>query len=980
MTSSFLSAVGARYRDFVVTKVQPIAELQCVLRELTHEPTGALVMQIENADPENLFCLSFRTLPSSSNGAAHILEHTVLCGSERFPVKDPFFSMNRRSLNTFMNALTGSDFTCYPAASQVEKDFYNLLDVYLDAVFHPELKELSFLQEGHRLEFTDPEDPTTALEIKGIVFNEMKGSLTSADARLWHAMMQRLCPDLPYAHNSGGEPSEIPNLTYQELIEFHRTYYHPSRCLFFFYGNLPLQKHLDFIEEKELKKSKRLPSLPPLPHQPRFSAPHRDLIHYPAAEGEEISTQTLVCFGWLTTPLINQEEMLALSVLDAILMESDASLLKRSLLQSGLCIQADAYMDNDMSEVPYLIVCKGCDPEKIDLLEEKLKLSLREIIENGIPFHLIEAAIHQLEFSRTEIIGDHSPFGLTLFMRSALAKQHDCPPENALMIHSLFNALLEKIKDPHYLTGLLEKHLLNNSHFVRLTMLPDSNLAAKEASEEKAKLQTIQGMLTDEEKEKIVKQAKELAAYQEKTENQSIDCLPKVGLEDISPAPKTFALRQEQVGNLHLFHHDCFTNEILYADLVFDLPEISLEDLPYLQLLTSLLPEIGAANRDYTANLEYIQAHLGAVGASCSLFVQANAPQKSKPCLMIRAKALSRKADKLCTFFQDVATSAHFHEKKRIEELVIQLHNALEHRLNRSAMKYAMQIAPSGFSTPCFIHEQWHGLSYFKTVRDWTRDLPKFLPRLIEKLCELQEKLFCLKNPHLILSCDEKIYSHLKKEQFYGLASLPQKAFTPWDCNYPLPDVASQAREIPSPVAFTCKAFPTISYQHPDAAAINLSTFLFENKILHRAIREQGGAYGAGAQYHPILGYFSFHSYRDPHIADTLKSFESAIETIAIGKFDQGDLEEAKLEIIQQFDSPVAPGSRAFTAYGQWRTNKTLEQRQAYRNKILSLTPKEVAKAVDTHLLPHKDKGVVVTFSGASLLEKEAKGFPILPI
>ncbi len=248
MHSHFLTEAGSRYGDFVVTKCHPIDEIGAVLRELSHLPTGATVMHIAADDPENLFCLSFQTLPASSNGAAHILEHTVLCGSKAFPVKDPFFSMSRRSLNTFMNALTGSDFTCYPAASQVQKDFYNLLTVYIDAVFHPNLQFFSFLQEGHRLEFTEPNNPQSPLIYKGIVFNEMKGSLTSIDNRLWHLLMEKLLPDLPYAFNSGGDPKEIPKLTYEELVNFHKTYYHPSRCLFFFYGNLPLQGHLDFIE------------------------------------------------------------------------------------------------------------------------------------------------------------------------------------------------------------------------------------------------------------------------------------------------------------------------------------------------------------------------------------------------------------------------------------------------------------------------------------------------------------------------------------------------------------------------------------------------------------------------------------------------------------------------------------------------------------------------------------------------------------
>ncbi|HNA62978.1 MAG TPA: insulinase family protein, partial [Rhabdochlamydiaceae bacterium] len=291
--------VGERYKDFLVQKVVKLDELQATLLELEHVHSGAIVMQIENDDPENLFCLSFQTLPSSSNGVAHILEHTVLCGSRKFPVKDPFFAMTRRSLNTFMNALTGADFTCYPAASQVEKDFYNLLDVYLDAVFHPHLRRESFLQEGHRLELTNPKDLNSPLVWKGVVYNEMKGAMAPADTRLWHTMMAALVPDLTYSHVSGGDPAVIPSLTYEELIHFHETYYHPSRCLFFFYGNLPLKHHLDFIEERVLKSATQLAPLPALPRQKRFKHPLIREGSYPVSE-DDVENMTMTAWGWLT--------------------------------------------------------------------------------------------------------------------------------------------------------------------------------------------------------------------------------------------------------------------------------------------------------------------------------------------------------------------------------------------------------------------------------------------------------------------------------------------------------------------------------------------------------------------------------------------------------------------------------------------------------------------------------------------------------
>ncbi len=977
----FLKEVGEQYGDFVVTKFTPIPELNCFLRELVHIPSGAMVMHIANDDPENLFSLSFKTYPSSSNGVPHILEHTVLCGSRRFPVKDPFFSMNRRSLNTFMNALTGSDFTCYPAASQVEKDFYNLLDVYIDAVFHPELKKQSFLQEGHRLEFTDPENPKTPLQIKGIVFNEMKGNLSSPDTRLWHALMADLVPDLTYAYNSGGDPQEIPNLTYAELIAFHETYYHPSRCLFFFYGDLPLKKHLDFIADKALKNVPKQPPIPAIVKQKRFKAPIHREMRYPASESDDLSHRGMVAFGFLTAPLLDQEEVLALTVLDSVLMETDASPLKSALLDSKLCIQVDAYMDTEMSEVPYVIVFKGCEPKQAELLEKTLREALSAIIKQGISFHLIEAAIHQLELARLEITGDHAPFGLTLFMRSALAKQHGCDPENSLMVHSLFTKLLEKVKDPHYLTGLLKKYFLDNPHYVQLVMYPDLHLSEEETKLEREKLKEIQNNLTETQITALIKQAQELMTYQKKTEEQSLDCLPKVTLDDVNPLVRDFPLKRLHRGNLEVFHHDCFTNHIVYADLMFDLPEIADEDLSLAHLLVSLIPEIGSGDRNYTQNLEYIQAHTGGIGASLALHLQIDDPKVGKPSFSLRGKAMDRKVERLFSLMRDTVTQPRFDEKKRIKELILQLREAQLSRLNRQAMRYAIQLSVSGFSYPSSIGEAWHGLRFYKEIETLSKDLSKNLDRLVERLLELKQRLFSLNNPHLILSCSKEMCVQLENADFYNLGNLtPSSTFIPWELDRIPPVVPSQSRHIPSQVAFTAEAFKTINYLHPYAPALTVAALLADNKILHRRIREQGGAYGCGATYNSTLGHFTFHSYRDPHISSTLNTFKDAIIELAAGHFSEQDLEEAKLGIIQQFDTPISPGSRALTAYSWLRDGKTKEMRQQFRDRLLALKLSDVKLAIENELLPKVQHGVIVSLASKDLLEKENTKLPIFPI
>lgn len=965
--------VGQRYHDFEVTKSTAIDELKCHLYELIHIPSGAQVMHIANDDPENLFCLSFQTHPNSSNGVAHILEHTVLCGSRKFPVKDPFFAMTRRSLNTFMNALTGTDFTCYPAATQVHKDFYNLLDVYLDAVFHPNLNYLSFLQEGHRLEFSDQNNPSSPLEYKGIVFNEMKGAMSSANARLSEALNAALFPDLTYGQNSGGDPRVIPSLTYEELKEFHNTYYHPSRCLFFFYGSMPLAEHLDFINKHALKDVEKLPPLKPLPRQKRFTERKYVKAHYPVQGDETHEEQTIISFGWLTCHVLEQEDILALDILEAVLLDTDASPLKLALLKSGLCKQVSSYIETDLSEVPFTITLRGCKPENAPLLEELIDLTLIKIAEVGIPLHQIENALHQLEFSRSEIGADHGPHGLSLFLRSALLKQHGANPDEGLKIHSLVEAVRKNnLANPHYFSNLIHKYLLDNPHSVCVTLEPDGTLASKELLEEEASLNAIQKQLTPEQIKEINTQTAALASFQVMQEEADQDILPKVTHDDVPKIAREFPLTSEKIDNLELFHHATFTNSILYADLVYDLPEIAEADLPLIQLFTVLLPQMGCGQRNYAENLEFIQAHIGGIKASLTFNLQASNAEIFSPSLYIRGKALHRKSEKLMTLMQEIVTSLDFKDLHRLREVVVKHFISLQNALHQNSLRYAINLSAASLDYPSKVANSWYGLDYYKQIKDITDNIDQRLSWLSEKLTSLKNSLLGLENPHLIITCDAAMYDELKRHRFYGLTTIPTKPYKPWStADYKLPSIFPQAKMTASPIAFIGKVLKTVSYTHAHAPSLNIAAFLADNLILHPKIREQGGAYGGGAMCNSMAANFYFYSYRDPNISATLDAFNESIAFLVAGEFDEIDLEEAKLEMIQSLDTPVPPGSRGDVAYGWLREGKPHALRQQFRTAILALTKEQVIEAVKTEILPKLPAAIPIVFASKDLLEKE---------
>jgi presequence protease len=949
--------VGSTYRSFRGVKNLPLKELQSTLVEAVHEPTGAKVMHIANSDPENLFCISFQTLPSSSNGVAHILEHIVLCGSKKFPIKDPFFSMTRRSLNTYMNALTGQDFTCYPASSQVEKDFYNLLEVYLDAVFHPELKQMSFMQEGHRLELTEQK----TLQYQGVVYNEMKGSLSSPEPRLWEAVLKYLTPDLPYAVNSGGSPEEIPNLTYEELKEFHKTFYHPSRSIFFFYGNLPLEKHLDFILEKALKDVEKIDPLPTIPMQKRFSKPVSVQEFYPIAE-KQLEKKTWIVFSFLTASILNQEEILALCLLDSLLMDTDASPLKVAALKSGLCTSADSSVDIEMSEIPFSFVFKGCEIENA----QPLKKLLFETLENcEFDQDEIEASLHQLEFDRTEINGEGYPFGLSLFFRSALIKQHGSEPESALLIHSLFRNLRKDLKNPNYLKGLIEKYFLKNSHYVELTFSPDANLSTKERKEEEEKLRDL---LPYVDQQKILEQTKELAKYQESIETQSLDCLPKLQLKDIPLKIKDYPLYETKIDHLQVYHHNCFTNEILYADLIFDLPAIAEKDLPLVSLFVHFMTELGCGGRDYIENLEYQQAYTGGMHASLAMHTPRETPDLFYPYFSLRGKALPRNIDKLFSLFADFINGVDCTDQERIEELLQQQATELQNRLTKNALNYAIQTSLLDFSQVAFVSDQWYGLSYYQAVLEWMKN-PKKIPSELDRI---QRLILGKGAPDLVLCCEQETFDELQKNSFHNLSKkMKISALTPWKADFSLKKQNSQARFISSPVAFTARGQRTITYKDPRSAFLVLASELLDNTHLHKEIREKGGAYGSGANYSPHTGNFHFYSFRDPNLAKTIQEFQNSLLKISKRDFTENDLEEAKFGAIQSLDAPVPPGNRAKTAFAWKKAGRTIEERQKFRETVLKATRDDVANVVRELLLrsPH----LIVSFLGEDLYKKEEK-------
>lgn len=975
-----------RIGAFRVQYSHVLSDLGCIMTLACHEPSGAKVLHIGNQDPENVFCLSLATPPPDATGVSHILEHCVLCGSREYPVKDPFFSMSRRSLNTFMNAFTGADFTCYPAASQVSEDFYNLLDVYGDAVFHPRLLETSFWQEGIRLERVPR--PGRGLQYGGIVFNEMKGVLAVGERRLWSQLVTHLFPDTPYKFESGGHPDHIPKLTLENLRAYHSDHYHPSRCLFYFYGNIPLEDHLSHLQKKILgnahsRRGQKAPARQPKIDQPIYI---KDL--YPSGE-DQLASGALFGLAWYVCDLKDRRAIWLMALLDELLLGSDAAPLKRHLIDRGLCKQVQSLLDGEIPQVPYALLLKGCSAVDPKVLEAAVLQILEEIKVRGFSPEQIEGALHRLELQHLEIESHQNPYGLSLFWRSALTCQHGADPLDALSVHEHFQELGTYVKRLPELSAQVDQRFLRNQHRVSALLQPDSELAQREQTREDCKLADLLKSLTSDEIDQLERQSQKLANAQNALEDLS--CLPIVSIQSIPRSPKQFALQTTGLGTGYCHAHQTVTNGFLYLDALLPLPDLSLKrpfenlESPHLdqtallRVLALFLSRVGAHDRDFAANASAIAAHTGGIGADIACFAPATGGGFTSY-LRVRTKGLRRKSKELMTLLGDISCRANFDDKERLRELLAQHCVELEHSLTRDTLHYVLLAASSHHSQSARSMSRWQGLEYVQSMKSlWKKvqnDQSNFNRLFINPLKSLLAQLSAPE--HLILTCESGDWRHLVDNRFYGFEAHFQS--NSLSCSKhdhksaatrrPLPQ--ERAFVIPSQVANNVLSMPGTCFADSAAPHLQLAAHLLQHQTLHPCIREQGGAYGCGALPRTDWQTFALFSSRDPNIGATQTVFASAIKTLSLKGCSQRELDEAKRSAIQNLDSPIAPGDRGASEFGRQLRGQNFELRALQRKRLLDAKPSDIQKCCQTHLLPQIERASFVTAAQDSLLERAA--------
>jgi Zn-dependent M16 (insulinase) family peptidase len=960
-SSTAVSQPTSVHPAFEWVRSQVIESLNVTVEEYQHRKTGAVHYHMAADNDENVFFVALRTVPMDSSGVAHILEHTALCGSERYPVRDPFFMMIRRSLNTFMNAFTSSDWTAYPFASQNRKDFNNLLDVYLDAVFFSRLDELDFCQEGHRVEFSESDNPDSDLVYKGVVFNEMKGAMSSVTSTLWQTLCTHLYPTNTYHYNSGGEPENIPDLSYQQLKDFYRSHYHPSNAIFMTYGDISAEQHQTSFEARALSRFEKLDTIVQVPKEKRYLAPISVQESYAFNEEGSKDDKNHVVMGWLWGQSTNLQDMLQGQLLSSVLLDNSSSPLLRALETTDLANSPSALcgLEDSMRELTFVCGVEGVKLEDVASIEKMILDTLQAVADDGLPHQQLESVLHQLELQQREVGGDGFPFGLQLIMAAVGSATHRGDPIGALNLDPVIEQLHQDIKDPNFIKDLARKLLIENPHRVTLTMTPDTELSGQRDAAEAAKLATIKAGLSEQQKQDIIKQTKALNERQLQKDDESI--LPKVGLEDVPADIRVIEGNATNLGTMPSHSYAQGTNGLVYQEILIELPALSAELLAMLPYYSNSLTELGVGDKDYLQTQAWQAKVCGGISASTTMRAAIGDEQIVKSYFVISSKALVRNQHQQAELMQQTLQAVRFDELPRLHELLRQQRAGREQSVTDIGHSLAMTAACSGMSPTAAIGHQLGGLAGIQSVKTLDERLAQGdnLARYATKLNELHQlilaapkQLVLIAEAHKLADCQQSIAQLWTKQNH-----------TNTQCFKPTP-IRSQTKQLwvaNTQVNFCAKAYPTVTVSHPDAAPLTVLGGFLRNGYLHRVIREQGGAYGGGASQDSGIAAFKFFSYRDPRLEDTLNDFDQSIQWMLETDHDAEPLEQAILGVISGLDKPGSPAGEAKQAFHNSLFGRSPQQRREFRQRLLQVSLDDLKRVTLQYLKPELASVAVIT-------------------
>ncbi|XP_032387817.1 presequence protease, mitochondrial [Etheostoma spectabile] len=957
---------GQKIHGFTVREVVVVPDLFLTAVKLTHDTTGAQYLHAARDDSNNLFSVQFRTTPMDSTGVPHILEHTVLCGSEKYPCRDPFFKMLNRSLSTFMNAFTASDYTMYPFSTQNGKDFQNLLSVYLDAVFFPCLREQDFWQEGWRLENETPTDINSPLVFKGVVFNEMKGAFSDNERVYAQHLQNKLFPDHTYSVVSGGEPLAIPDLTWEQLKQFHATHYHPSNARFFTYGDLPLEQHLKQIEEEALSRFQRINPNTEVPSQPHWSSPREEHVTCsPDAMAPDPARQNTLCVSYLLGDITDTFEGFTLSLLSSLMISGPNSPFYKALIEPkiGTDFSSVVGYDGSTKEASFSIGLQGMAEEDTERVKRIISQTIDDIIEKGFEEERIEALLHKLEI---QIKHQSTNFGLSLASYIASSWNHDGDPVELLQITDSVAKFRQSLKEkPCFLQEKVRHYFKENTHRLTLSMSPDEVYLEKQAQAEEEKLQKKIQALSHSDRKEIYEKGLELLATQSKTQDAS--CLPALKVSDIEPTIPITPVQISTAGGVPVQYCEQPTNGLVYFRAVCSLNTLP-EDLRlYVPLFCSVITKMGCGALDYRQQAQQMELRTGGMSVSTQVTPDSTQLDMYEQGVLLSSSCLERNLPHMFQLWRDIFNRPHFDDEERLRVLVMMSAQELANGISYSGHMYAMTRAGRHLTPAGDLQEMFHGMEQVKFMKRIAEmsDLShviRTLPRIKKHLLN-PDTMRCAVNttPQKMSDTAAQLESFMKevadnrKERKPVRSNIIVKPIDPLgdprlsrklisEVNFQ-PCQMKTFFQLPFPVNFVSESIRAVAFSHEDYASLCILARMMTAKFLHGEIREKGGAYGGGAKMGG--GLFSFYSYRDPNSVQTLSAFRKGVDWAKSGQFSQQDIDEAKLSVFSAVDSPVAPSSKGM---GRFLSGVTDEMLQNHRERLFAVGHKDLVEAAERYL------------------------------
>ena len=911
---------------------------------LRHKKSGARVAVMSNEDENKLFCAAFRTPPTNSTGVPHIIEHSVLNGSKNFPSRDPFMQLVKGSLNTFLNAMTYADKTLYPVATCNDKDFENLMHVYLDAVFYPNIYKYRqiFMQEGWHYEMENPEDE---LKINGVVYSEMKGATSSPDNAMWETVASTMFPDTTYGVNSGGDPAVIPELTYEQFIDFHASHYHPSNSYIFIYGNCDMDERLRFLDENYLSNFDAIDPHSEVAKQKHFgmSEPKRIVEKYSVGQTDEVEGKSYLVFSALGGSNLDVAEARAASIIAYVLFNAEGAPVKQALLDAGIGEDVFGYYDSHAIEDTFTIAAKNAKSEDTEKFYNIIMDTLRAQVENGISEKAILATINSREFHFREADYGGYPRGLDIASDMLQSWLYDDAQALTYMHYlDVYDDLKKKVGTGYY-EEIIKKYILNSDHSALITLEPERGLIDKKNDALKEKLENYKKSLTADEIQKIVDDTKMLRDYQNHVPTEEeLNCIPSIERSDIPRETVPFYNEEREVGGVKTVFHDVDTNGITYANIYFDIGKIPHKYVPYLSLLGEMLGRVDTAGHTYSDLNFDILMNMGNLWFGQSTFAKFGTLDEYRPMYGVYMKMLSDKTDYALKTAAEIITTSKLDDKKRLRDIIAEIKSNKHREIINNGNSVAAARARSYFSKLECYYQELGGIDYYQFICNLLDNYDAKADELIANLNAVANYIFNPEKIILSLACDEAGYKAMEEKlpKFVSeIAKIERTSLGEYE-EY-VPEKKNEGILIPSQVQYAAQVgnldFDGIKY----SGALQVVKSAVNIDYLYQQIRVKGGAYGCGCGFSSSNGNVQFTTYRDPKLKESYDVFAGTGEFVKNYDFSEKELTKFIIGAFSGYERPISNAGKARRSFNAYMTGLTYEDVVRERAEMLDITKDE---------------------------------------